>query len=448
MDKCNDIVEKDKLVYSSAGRMPYYPLVIAKGQGALVEDVDGNQYIDMLASAAALNTGHAHPHIVAEITQQAQKFIHYTPAYMFHEPLVELAQELIDITPGSFEKRVVFGLSGSDAIDGMIKHARAYTGRSIIISFVGAYHGATYGSLSLSAISLNMRRKIGPIVPDMHHINYPNCYRCKYNLDNTTCDLECFKELEEALSNYIPIDNVAAILIEPIAGDSGVNEPPQRYLDKLYNLCKENGVLFAVDEIQQGFGRTGKWFSIEHFGIEPDIIVMGKAIASGMPMSAIVAREEIMHSLEAPAHLFTTMGNPVCCKAALATINVIKNEELIKQAEELGAYMKKRFEQMREKYEIIGDVRGKGMSVGVDLVKNRNTKEPNKEAAAKICYRSWEKGVIIAFIAGGVLRIQPPLVITKEQIDTALDGIEASIQEYIAGSIPDDVLNVAKGWTN
>lgn len=444
--RCHSVVEQDSEVIPSGCRVPYYPLVIKSGSGAIMKDVDGNEYIDMLSSAAALNTGQAHPKVVDAIIKQVKEFIHYTPAYVYHEALVKLAKELTEITPGNFSKKVAFGLSGSDSNDGMIKFARAYTGRSKIISFVGSYHGSTYGSISLSAISLNMRRKIGPLLPDIDHINYPDCYRCKFDKKEDCCKLECLEELEDKFRNYLPPEEVAAIVMEPIAGDGGLIVPPKKYVHALYNLCKKNGILFVVDEIQQGFGRTGKWFAIENFDVEPDIIVMGKSIASGMPMSAIVARSEIMESLDAPAHVFTTMANPVSCSAALATISVIKEEELMKRSKELGDYLKVRFNEMKDKYSIIGDVRGMGLSIGVDLVTDRNTKERAREAAAKICYRCWEKGVILTFFSNNVLRVQPPLVITKEQIDKAVAIIEESINEYLKGDIPDEVLLEAKGW--
>ncbi|MGY0374281.1 aspartate aminotransferase family protein [Clostridium sp. JNZ J1-5] len=446
IDKCKAIVEKDKKMYAQAGKIPYFPLAVKRGQGAIIEDADGNEYIDLLASAAMLNTGHCHPKIVEAITEQAKDFVHYIYPYVYHEPLVELAEEIIDITPGNFEKRVIFGLTGSDANDGMIKFARAYTGRSKIISFIGSYHGSTYGAISLSALNLNMRRKIGPLVPEIHHIHYPDCYRCRFGKEECNCNLECLNELENAFKYYIAPEEVAAILIEPIAGDAGFIVPPQKYMERLYNLCKENGILFVVDEVQQGFGRTGEWFGIDNFNIEPDMVVLGKSIASGMPMSAIVGRKEIMESLDAPAHTFTAAANPISCRAAMATLQVIKEENLIQRSKTLGEYMKTRFEDMQEKYEIIGDVRGAGMTIGVDLVKDRTTKEKDKDAAAKICYRAWENGVLVTFVSSNVLRIQPPLVISKEQIDKALDVIEEAIKEYLKGGIPDEVLEVSKGW--
>lgn len=446
MEKCNSIVKEDSNLIMPASKIPYFPLVVKRGYGAIVEDADGNKFIDMLSSAASANTGHSHPKVVQAIIEQAKELINYSSVYMYNELHVELAKALIEITPGSFEKKVTFGLSGSDSNDGMIKLARAYTGRSNIISFIGSYHGSTYGSISLSAISLNMSAKIGPLLPGIHHIHYPNCYRCRFGKNEDSCKLECFEELEEAFKCYLSPKEVAAVIFEPLAGDSGVIIPPKKYVEKLYNICKQYGILFAVDEVQQGFGRTGKWFGIENFDIEPDIIVMGKSIASGMPLSAIVARKEIMESLEAPAHLFTTGGNAICCSSAIATINVIKEEGLLNNSLQLGEYAKKRFKKMQEKYDIIGDVRGIGLSIGIELVIDKKTKEKNKTAAAKICYRCWEKGAIVVYIAESVLRIQPPLVITKDQLDQALDIIEQSICEYMSGSIPDEVLLVAKGW--
>jgi len=341
---------------------------------------------------------------------------------------------------------VAFGLSGSDANDGMIKLARYYTGRSKIVSFIQAYHGSTYGSMSLSAISLNMRRKIGPMLPDIYHIPYPDCYRCKFGQEEDTCSLECLKQFETAMEYYIPAEEIAAVIIEPVAGDAGLVVPPKKYMESLYEICKANGILFVSEEVQQGLGRTGKWFGIEHFGIEPDIVIIAKSLASGLPLSAIVGREEIMQSWQAPAHAFTTAGNPVCCSAAVATLKVIEDEDLIEHSREMGEYVKERLNHMKDKYTLIGDVRGLGLSIGVDLVKDRVSKERNKEAASKICYRCWEKGLILTFFANNVLRIQPPLIIKKEELDTAIDIIEGAINDFLAGDIPDEILRIAKGW--
>lgn len=411
-----------------------------------MEDMDGNEYIDMFSSSAVLNTGHSHPKIVQAIKEQVDDYIHFSTDYMYAGPQVELAEMLIDITPGDFNKKVCFGLSGSDAIDGAIKLARSYTGRPKIVSFTGSYHGSTYGAISVSAISLNMKRKIGPLLPEVFHLPYPNCFRCEFAGQVDTCDRECMKFIKNAFNTYIPAEEVAAIILEPIAGDLGFVEPPKDFMTELYEFCKDNNILFIVDEIQQGFGRTGKWFSIEHFGIEPDILVMGKSIASGLPLSAIVAREEIVDSLLMPAHLFTVQGNSTCSKAAIATIEVIKEEKLIENANDIGDYIRSRFENMKDEYQLIGDVRGRGLSIGVELLKDRFTKEKDREAAIKICYRCWQKGVVLIFLAENILRVQPPLVINKDEVKRAMDIIEETIAEYANGEISDEALEVVQGW--
>lgn len=446
VQKCIQIVKRDNKVISKASRAPYFPLVMKRGRGVIVEDMDGNQYIDFFSSAAVLNTGHAHPKIVQAIKDQIEDFIHFSTDYMYTETQVQLAEMLTKITPGDFKKKVCFGLSGSDGNDGAIKLARAYTGRTKIISFIGGYHGSTYGAISLSAISLNMRRKIGPLLPEIYHMPYPDCYRCVFGKKKESCLLECLNYMKIAFDHYIPKEEVAAIIIEPIAGDLGFVIPPKKYLEELYRICKENDILFIVDEVQQGFGRTGKWFSIEHFDMIPDVIVMGKSIASGLPLSAIVAREEIIDALQMPAHLFTVQGNATCAKAAIATMEVIEEEHLLEHTKKLGEYIKDRFYGMKEKYEIIGDIRGEGLSIGVELVKNRMTKQKDKQAAIKICYRCWQKGLILIFIAENILRIQPPLVIQKKEAKEALDIIEETMQEYIDEKISDEALKVVKGW--
>ncbi|MGI6585087.1 MAG: aspartate aminotransferase family protein [Lutisporaceae bacterium] len=444
--KSKELIERDGKVYPKLGRIAYFPISVKRGYGAIIEDLDGNKYIDMLSSASSLNTGHCHPRIVEAMKKQLDNYISYTPVYSYSEPLIELGEELCGITPGDFEKKVIYGLTGSDANDGMIKLARAYTGRKKIISFIGAYHGSTYGALSLTALSLNMRRKIGPFLPEIEHIRYPNCYRCAFKCDKSTCSLECLEDFKTALSTYIPAEEVAAIVMEPIAGDAGLIVPPAKYMKAIYKLCKENGILFVSEEVQQGMGRTGKWFGIEHFNIIPDIVIIGKSLASGAPLSAIAARSEIMDALQPPAHLFTMSGNALSCTAAIETINIIRDEDLLNKADKLGRIARNRFEEMKNKFEIIGEIRGLGLSIGVDLVTDRITKEGNRDAAAKICYRCWEKGIIMIFLADGVLRVQPPLVISEAELNRALDIIEESIKEYLDGIIPDEVLKVAIGW--
>ncbi|MDR1377101.1 MAG: aspartate aminotransferase family protein [Synergistaceae bacterium] len=445
--QCLKLVEEEKALISPGAKIPYYPLAIKKGLGVMVEDLDGNRYIDLLSSAGAVNTGHCHPKVVEAIKRQAEELILYTHVYMYHEPIVKLTKELISIAPGDYRKRVFYGLCGSDANDGAIKMARVATGRTKVVSFIRSYHGSTYGAISLSAISLPMVRKIGPLLPDVFHVTYPDPYRPPLPgmTPDQTADY-CIEQIQTAFDNYMPADEVAAFIIEPIQGDAGLVVPSTKFMKNLRALCDRHGILLISEEVQQGFGRTGKWFGIENFGVVPDAIIMGKAIASGLPLSGVVARAELMEVLEAPVHVFTISGNPVCCAASLATIEVIREENLLSHATALGEYTQKRFCAMQEKFDFIGDVRGIGLSIGVDLVVNHETKERHRTAAAKICYRAWEKGLLLSFFSGSVLRIQPPLIITKEEMDKSLDIIEESMEEFSKGQIPDSALETVKGW--
>lgn len=447
LNRCLRIVEQDGAMVSPGAKLPYYPLAVKQGRGARIEDMDGNMYIDLLSSAGAVNTGHCHPKVVEAVKAQAENLLLYTHVYMYHEPIVRLSEELIAITPGDYKKRVFYGLCGSDANDGAIKMARCATGRSKIISFLRSYHGSTYGAISLSAISLPMARHIGPLLPDIHHVPFPDPYRPPFPgmTPDQVADY-CIEQIKLAFATHIPPEEVAAFIIEPIQGDAGLVVPPARYMKALRKLCDEYGILFISEEVQQGFGRTGKWFGIENFDVVPDAVVLGKAIASGMPLGGVVARAELMECMEAPVHLFTAAGNPVCCAASLATIEVLREENILAHAAELGEHSRARFREMQKRYEIIGDVRGIGLSIAVDLVQDRETKKRHREAAAKICYRAWEKGVLLSFFSGAVLRVQPSLVISREEMDKAIDVIEECMDEYSRGRIPDSVLDTVKGW--
>ena len=447
LNKAHELIARDSKVYSQIGRIPYAPLVVKKAYGVTIVDADGNKYIDLISAASSLNTGSNHPRVIQAIKEQLDDCINYTAGYSYNEPMIKLAESLVSIVPAGYsEMKVHFGLSGSDSIDAAIKFARGFTGRRRIVSHVGAFHGATFGALSLTPLALNMRRKVGPLLADIEHIQYPTCYRCPFNLEERSCGLECLNPFRQALSSHLPPEEIAAVIVEPIAGDSGLYVPPVKYMRALYDICKEHGILFCVDEIQQALGRTGKWFCFEHFGIEPDIIVLGKALGSGMPISAVIARQEIIDSLDAPCHGFTMAGHMLSCASALETLKIIREDELLVKADELGAYAMTRFKDMREKFPIIGDVRGLGLSIGVDLVSDKTNRTGSREAAMKICYRCFEKGVFVVFLGNGVLRIQPPLVISKKELSTALDVIEETIQEYVDGQIPDDVLELVSGW--
>ncbi|MEJ7460401.1 aspartate aminotransferase family protein [Staphylococcus warneri] len=445
MSKAQDLIKEDEQYFAKSGRIKYYPLAIDHGYGATLVDVDGKEYIDLLASASSQNVGHAPKKVTEAIKKQVDKFVHYTPAYMYHEPLIRLSKKLCDISPGDYEKRVTYGLSGSDANDGIIKFARAYTGRPYIISFTNAYHGSTFGSLSMSAISLNMRKKYGPLLNGFYHIPFPDNYRGLFEQPNANTVDEYLAPLKEMFDKYVPADEVACIVLETIQGDGGLLEPVTGYFEALEGICREHGILIAVDDIQQGLGRTGKWSSVEHFNFTPDLITFGKSLAGGLPMSAIVGRKEIMETLEAPAHLFTTGANPVSCEAALATLEMLEEEQLLEASLEKGKYVRQTMDRWVTDYECIGDVRGKGLSIGIDVVSDYIQKTRDPEAALKICNYCFDKGVVIIAVAGNVLRFQPPLVISYEQLDYALSTLEDAIRALNRGEL-DQYEIEGQGW--
>ncbi|MDD2217308.1 MAG: aminotransferase class III-fold pyridoxal phosphate-dependent enzyme [Eubacteriales bacterium] len=445
-DKTRTIIEEEEKYTSFTTRVPYYPLVVSKAKGVKVIDIEGNEFIDFLSSAAVINTGHNHPAIVEAIKKQLDSFIHYTPAYMYHKPHTELTKKLIEITPGDFEKRVAFSLSGGGSVDGAIKAARKYTKRHRIISFFKAYHGASIGALSVSGYSTAMREGMGPLLEDVTFIPYPDSYRPQFNEELIKNSDACLDYLQNLFDTVLPANEVAAVILEPMQGDAGILLPPQEFYDRLLKMCREHNILIIADEVQTGFGRTGKMFACEHYNLEPDLIVLGKAIASGMPLSAIVGRKEILEAWSAPAHFINTAGNPISCVAALETIKVIEEEKLAENAEKQGELIKDFFNKIKRKYDCIGDVRGTGLLIGVDIIKDPISKERDQVKTAKICWRCWENGLILAFFASNVLRIAPPLVINEEDVMKALHIIENAISDVQNGLIPDSVLEEIKGW--
>lgn len=445
MKKSERLISIDEKYIGKSTRASYFPLVADKTKGVKVIDLDGKEYIDMVSSACVVNIGYCHPQIIGAIRDQLDKYIHFANDYFYTEPQVELAKNLTRITPGNFEKKVIFGFSGSDAIDSSIKVARAYTGRSKLISFVGAYHGSTYGAISLSAIDTNMKRNIGPLLPEVFHLEYPNILNKDKNLtEDEFADIE-FEKFLKNFDYYIPKEEVAAIYIEPIIGDLGLIKSPKKFIKRLRQFCSDNHILLIVDEIQQGFGRTGKWFSIDHFDVVPDIVVMGKAMASGLPMSAVVGPSEVIDSIPMPGQLFTLQGNALSSVAAIKTIEIIEKDHLLDRAKVLGEYIKDRFKEIQKKSSYISNIRGTGLSIGVDLEDKSNKYSP-RDLVKKICYRSFEKGVILIYLAGKTLRVQPPLSIKDSEVEKAMDIIEESFNELEEGKIKDDILDKIKGW--
>lgn len=445
MGKNEQLLHDEAPAFSSASRVKYYNIVIESGKGAIVTDADGNDYIDLLASASATNTGHAHPHVVKAIQDQAAKLIQYTPAYFANATAAKLAPRLAALAPISGPVALSWGNSGSDANDAIIKFARAYTGRQYIVSFTGAYHGSTYGSISASAVSLNMRRKIGPMLPGMVKVPFPDPWKRLPNESEDDFVDRMFAAFKLPFETYVPAEEVAAVLIEPIQGDGGIVKTPTKYMQKVYDYAHEHGMLFAVDEVNQGLGRTGKWWSIEHFGLEPDLMSVGKSIASGLPLSAVIGRQDILNSLGSPANVFTTAGNPVTTAAAMATLDVIEDEHLVERSAKLGERAKAFFEAEKQKYAFIGDVRMYGLNGGINIV-DPETGADDVDATTKLIYRVFELGALIISLRGNVLRFQPPLVITDEQLDKAFKILDQAFSDLAAGklSLPDNADEM--GW--
>ncbi|WP_302117808.1 aspartate aminotransferase family protein [uncultured Limosilactobacillus sp.] len=440
-----EVLQKEEAAFATAARIKYYDIVLDHGQGATVTDIEGHDYIDLLASASSTNTGHAHPQIVKAIQEQAAKMIQYTPAYFANSQAARLAPRLAELAPMSGPVEMVWGNSGSDANDAIIKFARAYTGRQYIVSFTGAYHGSTYGSMTLSGVSLNMTRKMGPMLPGVVKVPFPSPWERLVGETEEGFVDRMFAQFMLPFETYLPADEVAAILIEPIQGDGGIVKTPPAYMRKVYEFAKANGIVFAVDEVNQGMGRTGKWWSIQHFGIEPDLMSVGKSLASGMPLSAMIGRKEILESLGAPANVYTTAGNPVTTAAANATLDVIQNEHLLERSQRLGAKAEEFFKQEQAKYSFVGDVRMYGLDGGIDIV-DPVTREGDSDATTKLMYRIFELGAIIISLRGNILRFQPPLVITEEELDRAFAMIDQAFSELAAGKLSAPANAEELGW--
>ena len=403
------------------------PLVVESAHGSIVTDVDGNRFIDFSSGIAVLSTGSTHPKVVAAAKRQLDKFIHYSYTDFYYENLVTLAERLCELAPGDGAKKVYWGNSGAEAIEAAMKLARNYTKRPLFLAHSGAFHGRTMGALSLTASKPIQRKGSFPMVPEVVHFPFPYCYRCPWKQTFPECDYYCVDYFKEQyLEKFVPIEDVAAYFFEPFQGEGGYVIPPPEYFKKMSFLRKE-GVLFAADEVQTGIGRSGKFFAVEHFGIVPDITCIAKGIASGMPLGGIVASAEIMDSWVPGQHASTFGANPVAVEAALATLEVINSERLVENATKMGGVAMKRLEEMKEDYEIVGDVRGKGLFIGVEIVKSKRTKERGvreSQAVARACFKD---GLVLISAGRNTLRVIPPLNIARDELEEGLDVMEGAI---------------------
>lgn len=403
-----------------------YPLVIARGEGAVVEDVDGNRFLDCSAGIAVTSTGHSHPEVVKAIVEQAQRYLHMSGTDFYYEPQVRLAEELARLVPMAGPTRTFFGNSGTEANEAAIKLAKYSTKRPFLIAFIGSFHGRTMGSLALTASRVTQRRGFGPTMPGVFHAPFPDCYRCPVGLNPDSCEAECLAFIEDQiLIHLVSPDEVAGIVVEPIQGEGGYLVPPAHFHQRLAEIAKHHGMLLIVDEVQSGMGRTGRMFASEHFGIQPDILTSAKGIASGLPLGVTVARSEVM-SWPPGAHASTFGGNPVACAAALATIRLL-TDQLVANAATVGAHLIDGLRDVATRHPLIGDVRGKGLMIGVEFVRDRVTKERATEERDQVLQEMFNRGVLALGAGRNALRFCPPLVLSKAQADTALEIFEASV---------------------
>jgi len=408
-----------------------YPLTVARGEGALVEDLDGNRFLDFNAGIAVVATGHAHPRVVAAIREQAAKFLHYSGTDFYYENMVELAEKLAALVPGGGPRRVYFGNSGTEAVEAAIKMARYHTGREKFIAFFGAFHGRTLGSLSLTGSKSIQRKGFGPLLSGVTHIPYAYCYRCAYGKQPETCRVECVQVIEQTLIRHIlPAEEIAGIVVEPIQGEGGYVVPPQKFFDELQEVARRHQILLIGDEVQSGMGRTGRMWASDHFRFSPDIVTIAKGIASGLPLSATVARAEVMN-WSPGAHASTFGGNPVAIAASLATIELLE-ESLMENARTIGEYLLGRMRTWPDRFPVVGDVRGRGLMLGFELVKDQNTRERNPEVRNRIEQLAFERGLLILGAGQNSIRLCPPLVITRDQAEFALDTLEECIARAAA----------------
>jgi 4-aminobutyrate aminotransferase len=427
--KARAAVEADnRLISPSYTRS--YPLVARRGLGVRIEDVDGNEFLDFAAGIAVTSTGHCHPEVVAAIQKQAAELIHISGTDFYNEPLTDLAEKLSAVAPMPGPHRFFYGNSGAEAIECALKLARYHTGRQQIISFLGAFHGRTMGALSLTGSKPQQKRRFSPLVPGVTHIRYPYAYRgCSGGAqEEEEFSMGCARYIEEKLfKTILAPEEVAAIFIEPIQGEGGYVVAPDNFLRELRAICNRHGILLVVDEVQSGAGRTGKWWSIEHSGVEPDIVCMAKGIASGMPLGICMSRAEIMDWVPG-SHASTFGGNPICIAAALATIDILQREG-IANAARVGGKMLERLHGWKKSHPLVGDVRGRGLMIGIELVKDKNTREPATALRNRVETLAFERGLMLLGCGETSLRLCPSLLVKDEEATVALDILEEALTQ-------------------
>lgn len=437
------VYDADTRLVANAAKIRFFPLVVERGEGCWITDPDGKRYLDFTAAWALANTGYSHDYVRHAIVEELERSTFAGLVSGMHEPAVRLADKLVSLLPGNFEKKVWFGLSGSDANETVGRLLPMATGKRRIVSFIGGYHGTTGISMGMSAHIAMTQIVAGANVVK---VPYPHPYRCPFGGGAEGCAERSIRFLEDYVFKTIcPPDDVAGIIVEPLQSDGGDVVPPPEFLPMLSRLCQRHGIYLALDEVKVGMGRTGRMFAFEHAGIAPDVVVLGKSLGGGMPVSAVVARKEI---LDVGFAVFSAMGNAVGCAAALATIEAIEQDGLVERARRLGEHLAGRLRALADKHPLIGEVRGLGLFQGVELVRDRVTKEPATVEAAKVCYRAFELGLLVFYVgmASNVLEITPPLVISEAEIDQGVALLDQALADVVAGRVSDDLVAPFAGW--
>jgi 4-aminobutyrate aminotransferase / (S)-3-amino-2-methylpropionate transaminase / 5-aminovalerate transaminase len=411
------------------------PVFVEKGEGALFQDVDGNVFLDFVGGIGVLNVGYSHPEVIQAVKDQADKFFHTSINVVLYEQYMRVAEHMNNLLPGDFAKKTMLVNSGAEAIENAVKIARKYTRRSEIIVFTGAFHGRTNLTMGMTSKVKPYKFEFGPFTPGIHRMLFPYCYRCPYGQERATCDLFCAKQFESYFLEEVAPSDVAAIVIEPLQGEGGFVLPPDEYIGVLRQVCNEHGILLIADEIQTSFGRTGKLFATEHWPAAPDMWTTAKSIAGGLPISTVTGRAEIMDVAHVGGIGGTYSGNPVAAAAALKVIEIMQRDDYPGKAAALGAHFRTRLEAMQKKHPLIGDVRGRGIMLAIELVKDRTTKEPAKDETNAIIQECWHNGLVLlsAGARGNVIRFLVPFVVTREQLDAGLDILEAALEKVSQG---------------
>ena len=405
-----------------------YPLVAKKGYGAVVEDIDGNAFLDFAAGIAVCSTGHCHPKVVEAIQKQAAELIHISGTDFYHHHMPQLAERLVATMPGAEHKKVFFGNSGTEAVEGAIKLARYATKRDKLIAFYGCFHGRTLGSLSLTASKATQRKYFGSLLGGVEHIPFPYSYRCPHGHTAETCGTEVLEHLEQQMfKRLFAPEEIAAIIVEPIQGEGGFIPAPAFFLQELQRICNKHGIMLIIDEVQSGMGRTGKWWAYEHAGVEPDILCTAKGIASGMPLSAFIAKESVM-KWKPGSHGTTYGGNPVAIASAMATMDLIEGG-LMANAQKMGDYIFAKTADWTKRFKVVGEVRGKGLMIGVEIVRDQRTKEKAADLRDAIITSAFHQGLLLLGSGENTIRMSPPLLIDQEQADCALAIFEQCFRE-------------------